>query len=207
MLLIYTVIVFSVLVYRVTDIRERWLQPMLICAPVLAIAWMETRLNLVRLRWLLSLAAVVMLSVSAMIPGRILLAENYQRTEPLNKPYDVMARALQPALTQTGMIVTDTHLLAGNLRLNLPEKTFVTPESASLFADKGRPRALVWDATPSLKRKRQQSMDILPLPENLRAFAAQMGVTNLDETQIRYFSSTFKFHKSRQMKVGLLLLP
>jgi 4-amino-4-deoxy-L-arabinose transferase-like glycosyltransferase len=205
--IIYSVMILAVLAFRVTDIRDRWLQPILICAPVLAIALLQTRMNATRLKWLLAVASVVMLVVSVMIPGRIIFAENYQRTEPLNKPYDVMARALQPALTQTGMIVADTHLLAGNLRLNLPEKTFVTPESASLFADKGRPRALVWDATPSLKRKRRQSLDILPLPENLRAFAAQMGVTNLDETQIRYFSSTLKFHKSRQMKVGLLLLP
>jgi 4-amino-4-deoxy-L-arabinose transferase-like glycosyltransferase len=207
LVIIYAVMIFSVLVFGVTDIRERWLQPMLICAPVLAIALMETRLNLARLRWLLSLAAIGMLVVSVMIPGRIIFAEKYQRTQPLNKPYDVMARALQPALMQTSVIVADGHLLAGNLRLNLPEKTFMTPRSASLLGDKGRPRALVWEATPSPKRKRQQSLDMLPLPENLRALAAQTGVTNLDEMQIQYFSATFKFHRSRQMKVGLLLLP
>jgi len=209
LLVVYVALLFAVLVVGVSDIRERWLQPMLVCAPVLAVTLVRERLNASRLKIVLALAAVVMIGVIAAVPGRILLAERLQRTEPLNRPYPTLARQLRTRLGSAPLVVADTRLLAGNLRLNLPGwHIFVTPDLAALLADPRQPCVVVWDAMPR-KAIVGPATDFVPAgpPEPLREFARQRGVENPDPSRMEFISATFQYHRQRQMWVGVLELP
>jgi 4-amino-4-deoxy-L-arabinose transferase-like glycosyltransferase len=211
LLISYALIVIAIIALRISEVRDRWLQPILISSPLLAIAWLQSRLNLARLRCLLAIAGVVMVLVTVALHGRILWAERLHRTQPWNRPYDALAQQLKPAIAPAATVLTDTTLLAGNLRMNIPGKIFTTPELAPLFAPtlEGRDAlvqvALVWDAggdAAARKSARNQSRD-WPPPDNLADFANRAGI-QLDPAHANYFSATFKFHKTRQMNLGLI---
>src|SRR5262249_29982186 len=51
LLISYGLIVLAIVVFRISNVRDRWLQPILICSPVFAIAWLQSRVNAVRLKW------------------------------------------------------------------------------------------------------------------------------------------------------------
>jgi 4-amino-4-deoxy-L-arabinose transferase-like glycosyltransferase len=205
----YALIVLAIIVFRISDVHDRWLQPILISSPLLAIAWLQPRLAAARLKCIVALACVVMIAVTVSLHARIIFAERWGRTQPWNRPYDALAQQLKPTLAAASTVLTDTTLLAGNLRLNLRDKICTTPELAGLFAPTNTgPVALVWDAggdPAARKSTRNQSRD-WPPPDNLAQFAGRAGGA-LDPAQARYFSATFKFHHIRQMKLGVISLP
>lgn len=201
----YGLIVVAIVVLRISEVRDRWLQPVLICSPVLAIALVQERLSLARLKWLLAVAIVAMVTVTVGLYGRIIWAEKWHRTQPWNRPYDALAHELMGAIAPASTVMTDSTLLAGNLRLQIPNKIFTTPELSRLFVETNNETALVWDAggDPAARKSvRLQSRD-WPPPDNLSDFAARVGI-NLDPARAQYFSAVFKYHKSREMKLGAI---
>jgi hypothetical protein len=172
----------------------------------LAIAWLQDRLDAARLKWILALAITAMVAVMVSLSGRIILAERMARTQPWNRPYDALAAQLKGPIASDSTVMTDTTLLAGNLRMNIPDKIFTPPELAGLFSQTNSQFALVWEAgtdAPSNKSVRKQSRD-WPPPRNLVDFAGKEG-TKLDEAQAQYFDALFKYHKTRRMKVGVIV--
>jgi 4-amino-4-deoxy-L-arabinose transferase-like glycosyltransferase len=208
LLVSYALIILAIVVFRISDVHDRWLQPILISSPLLAIAWLQRRLNATRLKWLVAIAGIVMVLVTIALYGRILWAERMHRTQPWNRPYDTLAQQLKPTLAPVSTVLTDTTLLAGNLRLNLPGKIFTTPELAGIFAPaNSSPIALVWDAgggPAARKSTRSQTRD-WPPPDNLAQFAERTGLA-LNPAQAQYLSATFKYHTTRQMKLGALVV-
>jgi 4-amino-4-deoxy-L-arabinose transferase-like glycosyltransferase len=194
LLAIYALIAIGILFFRTTELHERWLQPLLINSPVLVITLLQQHLDRARLKCILFLAVAVMVAVSIVIPGRILLGERLHRTEPLNRPYDELARQLQQPLANISMVAVDNRLLGGNLRLSLPEKTYFTPDIAPIFLLPGRSCALAWDASVATNA-----------PKALIDFANRYGFGDLTNSPPRYFSATFKYHRTRQMRIGVLL--
>jgi len=202
----YGIIVLAIVVLRISEVRDRWLQPILVGSPVLAIAWLEDRLDAARLKLILALAFAVMVLVTGALHGRIIWAERMGRTQPWNRPYDALAAQLKSPLAPVSTVITDTTLLAGNLRMNMPDRIFTPPELAGLFSQGNHPVALVWEAgtdAPAGKSARKQSRD-WPPPANLVDFADKAGM-KLDETQAQYFDALFKYHKTRRMKIGIIV--
>jgi hypothetical protein len=208
LLVSYALIVLAIIVFRISDVHDRWLQPILISSPLLAVAWLQPRLNAARLKWLVGIAGIVMVLVTIALHGRILWAERLHRTQPWNRPYDALAQQLKPALAPATTVLTDTTLLAGNLRLNIRDKIFTTPELAGLFAPTNNPRiALVWDAggDPAARKSTRNQTRDWPPPDNLAQFAERTGLT-LSPAQAQYFSAVFKYHHARQMKLGAIMV-
>ena len=199
LLVSYGLIVLIILIFRITEVRDRWLQPILIYAPVLAIALLQHRMDALRLKFILATAAIVMIAVTVALYGRVIWAEPLHRTQPWNRPYDTLAQQLKPAIEPASAVVTDTLLLAGNLRVNLPNKIFATPEVAALFIPTNSGLVLVWDAgdSPPLLPPSHRGP-----PPRLITFAQSAGI-DLNFARAQYFTATFKYHRTRQMKVGV----
>jgi hypothetical protein len=206
LLVSYGLIVLAIIVLRISDIRDRWLQPLLISSPVLAIAWLQNRLAASRLKWILALAITAMVVVTAALHGRIIWAEQLQRTQPWNRPYDALATELKGSIGSASTVMTDTTLLAGNLRLNIPDKIFTIPELAPLFTQQTNNVALVWDAgsDPTGKKNTHKPTHDWPPPDNLTEFAEKSGM-KLDPAQAQYFDAVYKYHKTRRMKIGVVV--
>jgi 4-amino-4-deoxy-L-arabinose transferase-like glycosyltransferase len=203
----YGLIVLAILIFRISDVRDRWLLPILVTSPVLAVVWLQHRLDAGRLKWIFGIGSAVMVLATFALEGRIIWAEQLHRTQPWNRPYDALAQEMKSTLAPASAVITDTTLLAGNLRLQLPDKTFTPPELAGLFTESNATIAFAWDAggdSEARKNTRLQARD-WPPPDNLSDFAMKTGL-GLKETQARYFSATFKYHKTRQMKAGTLVI-
>lgn len=201
LLISYGLIVLTILIFRVSEIRDRWLQPILICSPLLAIALLQHRLDAIRLKSILVIAAIVMIAVPIALYGRIIWAERLHRTQPWNRPYDALAQQLKPAVEPAATVVTDTTLMAGNMRLKIPNQTFTPPELAALFVHTNTGLVFIWDAG--------DSPPMLPPshrgpPPSVINFAQSAGI-GLNFEGAQYFTATFKFHRTRQMKVGVVV--
>lgn len=194
-LFILGLLVFLVVAFRANGFRERWLQPLLVCAPVLAVAWLREQLNAERLRWLTLLGLGVMAVIALCIPGRIIFIERLKREEPLSRPYAELARQMASALPKDTLLVSDTIVLGGNLQLALPEQRAATPALAKMLGEERAHCAIVWDA----------NLRDLP-PKALAAWAQQAGSKGRAPAPPQYYTATYKFHHTRQFRVGLMLL-
>jgi len=205
LLISYGLILLTILIFRVTEIHDRWLQPILIYSPIFGITLLQHRLDSIRLKSILAIAAVVAIAVPVALYGRIIWAERLHRTQPWNRPYDALTEQLKPSLEPAAAVVTDTTLMAGNLRLNIPNKIFTPPELTSMFVQTNNGFTLVWEAgddAPS-KSSARNGPRYWPPPKNLVQFAEKAGL-NLNPYRAQYFTAKFKYHQTRQMKVGVL---
>lgn len=131
--------------FQVTQIKERWLQPVLYAAPILAALWLSWRASKERLLAVAGIAMVFAILVLAMIPARTVLAPAIGRTNALNSPYDAFAAQIRAAGFETGGILASFNLLGGNLGLQFPDSTVVTPEYPNFALPAGKPLLLVWE--------------------------------------------------------------
>lgn len=187
-------LVVLVLGFRIGGIRDRWLQPVLVFAPVLAIAVLRDRLDPLRLKRLAAVSGLVMLVVIVGLPGRILVAEKLHRNEFLTHPYRQIARQMAEAIPESSRVQTPSRLLAGNLRLHLPDRLFVSFDADSLFANNQEPCFVAWDTEGS---------DQLPYVVRLWLEWHRPG-TGLPAGAIRYFTAPYQYHQQRQMRVALV---
>ena len=184
-----------VLLAHSTGFKDRWFQPILTALPVVAAALVETRLTSKRLYWMCGISTAVMVAVAIALPGRLLVAERLHREEPLTRPYAQLAGQIAPLIPGNSLVICDTRLLAGNLRLGLPNALVLPPELSPLMKTRQAHCLLVWDAT----------RDEAP-PPALLAWRMQFAPQASGDIGPRFFSATYRFHKSKQYCLGLLQL-
>ncbi|HWI40629.1 MAG TPA: glycosyltransferase family 39 protein, partial [Verrucomicrobiae bacterium] len=184
----------AVLLSGATNIRERWLLPALIFAPVISVSLFRRHIDRQSMSRVYALAAAIMVVVSVGHPARVVLAEKWNRTERLNIPYRSLASQLEAPLSGVGLVITDTTPIAGNLRLNLPGKSYSPHHLAVMLAPEAERFALVWDAS------RRDAP-----PDRVLKYLRQMGV-ELPPSEVRYVSSVQRFHQTKPVRVGYALV-
>jgi hypothetical protein len=85
------------------------------------------------------------------------------------------------------------NLLAGNLRLNLPNRLIVSCDLVDLFPSANTSCFLVWDAT------RREAP-----PESLQAWMPKTALAKAGEGQPQYFTAVYRHQPSKQLRLGLL---
>lgn len=186
------VILVLFMIVRPTGFRERWFQPVMVVTPVLAVAFLSHRLDRIRLKRVAIAAMVVMATVLVGIPARVVLHKGDFR---LLYPYDALAAQLRPMLPEDAFLVGEDNLLAGNLRVTMPQRTVLSPQLAGLIEPTQRHCILVWDA-----RKRK-----LPRGE-LRRWAEQFEPGALDRGEPQYLTAPCKYNSPNLMTLGVMVL-
>lgn len=182
-----------VLVAHATGFRERWFQPLLITLPIGAVTLVQERITPFRLKCVAFLSLSVMLGVALAMPGRLFLAERLRREEPLTRPYARLATDLRAVIPSGSLVVCDTQLLAGNLHLGLPKVTLLNLELLPLFP-KSYPHCFVaWDA------RRNDAV-----PETLSNWLKTTKPSTADLAAPRYLSETYRYHSTKQFRLGYL---
>lgn len=121
-------VLLVVLIFKVTYVKDRWLQPLLFATPL----WFFSRLEADRISQkkiyhygLCGLfAAVVIYSAFTL---RIVAASNLDNFSRMNYPFQQMAADIRSQGFSQGLIVTDKRFLAGNILLQFPESTAIIP--------------------------------------------------------------------------------
>ncbi len=189
------VLLLLVLCARATGFKERWFQPLLICLPVLAVSLVQQRLEGLRLKWIVATSLLVMVAVLVVMPGRLVAAERLNREEPLTRPYSELAARIRQTIPDNALVVCDTRLLAGNLRLGLPQGRVLPTELVPLMGGGRTHCVIVWDAR----------RDDAP-PEHLRKWAERFGSGTIKDRSQQYFAARYQHHETKQYRLGLMQL-
>src|SRR4029078_4314058 len=120
--ILFVLVVLTVLIGKVTQFKDRWLQPIFICSPIFLIALLRDCLDRVRLKFALTLGLIISVGMSVSASGRLFFTEKRGRRDVLNAPFRKFAADLKPSVENAGFILAGDYWLAGNLRLWFPEK-------------------------------------------------------------------------------------
>ncbi|MBM9519291.1 glycosyltransferase family 39 protein [Desulforhopalus vacuolatus] len=174
-LIFLLLLLIVVLSFKVTYVKDRWLQPMLFCAPI----WFFSRLTAAqvtakRFRVFFGLGILAMAGVYIAFTLRIVGAGWYgenSKFSRMNYPFPAMATTLRAAGFDGGLILTNKRFLAGNMLLLFPHSTALIPgygfekQLSEQQAAGYKKVLLVWMPSESPK-----------IPEELRRYAEKMGV-------------------------------
>jgi hypothetical protein len=185
-----------ILVFEVTQLKGRWLLPLLYGAPMAVVVWSSWRLPSSRLKAALAVSGLCAVLIVIMLPVRTVVGPMFGRTNPLNEPYEALAEKIRTTGFKKGSILASYNLLGGNLRLQFPNSTVLTPEYPKFVLPKSGPYLLVWEAGAKQ-----------PAPEKLvRLFALATG-QSLPQLEPYYFASNHYFSTNAPMRIGIALLP
>lgn len=146
LLAIALLVLAGILILGPTNFKDRWFQPILVCAPVLLAVWPLKAWDAASLRWLRRLTVLVMAAIALVIPGRVLLAGKLGKIERLNFPLPELGRTLNTRIPPGVVILADTSFLAGNMRLAMPDRRVI---SRAWGDPDGQPCCIVWAARKS----------------------------------------------------------
>jgi len=190
-----------VVLFKVTEFRDRWLQPLFVAIPIFIVGAVRDALNLPRLRTLGLLAATASCAVVILAPGRLYLTE--WRTakrgahDALNAPFRKFAADLKTRAENADFILSGSYWVGGNLRLWFPDKHIFSPGPGLAPLDinfPGQKCLIVWNAD-------QRTVPPQELIEFANAF------TGSDEKLTPTFiEEKWKYHQNKMMRLGVLLL-
>lgn len=133
LLLLYTIATFIsvfivILITQSTNIKERWLQPFLFLTPMLL--FLMTDLKEVARKQIqiyiatgLSFCAIVLL----LIPLRVIFVDLNKKPHRENYPFVELAREIEKAGFDRGLILTEDKFVGGNLKLQFQDSMVITP--------------------------------------------------------------------------------
>jgi hypothetical protein len=152
-----------VLFFRVTHLKDRWMQPILFATAIYLPLLLRQQLGGKGMRRLLAVAVAVALVILTLLPARTLLASHLKGRNQLNAPFDHFSEALQQAGFDGGNIAAGNRWLGGNLRLRFTTSSVFVPELPAPPTHPEAPWLVVWDAT----RKTEIPAELRQLCENL----------------------------------------
>ena len=185
------IIVLGIIISGATNCRNRWLQPLVIPAPILVAAWCQQQLSRRRLKIILLLAVAIAGVVAIAAPGRILLTDRFRKGEALNTPFKDLADQLKQPLANVPILYCAETAMAGNLRIWFPDKIITAPATTNLHPP-SFPCALVWD--PSMRG-------------SAPFLAGAAHLTGSSPASAIYVEERLKYHQSKTMRLGLLRPP
>lgn len=109
-----------------SNIKNRWLQPLLFFVPLLLVMR-----GISRQRVFIGIGLAMMLITALFLPGRTLFASSTGKTARPNLPYFQIGESLREKAGVPDVILSPNELLAGNLRLVFPDTRIEVVQSNS----------------------------------------------------------------------------
>ena len=138
-----------VVAFRVTHLRERWLQPLLLALPILLAGRIRPQWESRGVTALIALAGASAATVWLVSGATVLGASLLGRAHNLNIPYPALAEELRRAGFHQGAIFAADTRIGGNLRLHFPRSRVLIPESPSGERPAAGQTLIVWAANAS----------------------------------------------------------
>jgi 4-amino-4-deoxy-L-arabinose transferase-like glycosyltransferase len=194
LLIIFCIAIASVLLVKVTEFKDRWLQPLFIILPVFVIVTASRTLSQNHIKRVLWLSLTVSIVVGFAASGRLLFTENRGRRDVLNAPFGAISRDLAPMAANCDFMVSGDYWLAGNLRLRFPSKRAYSPDLLPAGFAAGNRCLVTWE----VGRKDE------PPPDLVRF--AQEFTGDRDLPTPGYVEELWKYHHSRMLRIGYWVL-
>lgn len=125
-----------------SQVKERWLTPVLFAVPLLALLRWPARVNARRLGWMACLAGAVLIGVLAGLQWNWRIGDG--EPPPQSEPFAPLADRLAAG---ADVVLAENEWIGGNLLLRAPELRVLTPENHRLGIEASPPATLVWRAS------------------------------------------------------------
>lgn len=191
--IIMTLVAVCVIFLHITNFRGRWFQAILVVVPILLATQVRSRLEASRLKLLVGCSLFVAGLVLILLPGRIVFGETLRHEEPLHFPYAALAAQMKDSLRPETVVVTQDHVLAGNLRLALQPRRVVTTESMDELRPDPQHLAFVWSL-----RKAETA------PTALTDCAEKMGT--VDWSQAKHVSADYLYYRRKRGTLAFVVM-
>jgi len=114
-----------------SNIKSRWLQPLLFFVPILFVIW-----GIAKPRIFIGIGLAMMLATALLLPGRTLTASMTGIVARPNLPYMQIGEKLRDTTGIPDVIISPQELLAGNMRLVFPNTRTEVVRSKSELRDR-----------------------------------------------------------------------
>lgn len=193
----FVILLLVVLLFKVTYVKDRWLQPLLFVVPILFFSRVPLeKITPGRYKGFLTVIGITAVTVYLAFTIRVTGASYIDRFSRMNYPFSPMAEDIRSAGFDSGLIISNNRFLAGNMHLQFPTSPAFVPEYhfEDLPSNQGFTAAIViWDA------------DRYPaIPEGLPSLLKEKYHIIASEQQINYYKHTYKFGRTEQVKLAVM---
>lgn len=188
--------IVAVLACRVTRIPDRYLIPIFVFVPALSIALFQKQVTTGKVKVILGLAAVLMLSVYVQLFLKVINSEPGNGRESLTLPFEELRPQISACLADVPAVIAEPDLIAGNLRKIMPNKACATPALARIFIPKEKRFAVAWEAG----EKRDNEF-----PDSLASYISAHGLVPAG-TVTNYFSAPYKYNRDKNFTLAVFIV-
>lgn len=187
-----------ILLFEVTYVKDRWLQPLLFVVPILLFARLDQNdISPRRRTWYLTTIAVAAVAVYLALVIRVVGAERMAKFCRLNYPIAAIAEQLERDGFDHGLIVSDDRFLAGNLSLAFPDSVAIIPGYGfAALAPPASRLAVVWKVS-------QNNQDV---PKILQDFLKTHFGSTPDTLPIDTVTARYLYSENATVTFAIILL-
>jgi 4-amino-4-deoxy-L-arabinose transferase-like glycosyltransferase len=196
----FIVLLIFVLLFKVTYVKDRWLQPLLFAVPIFFFSRVPVeKITRGRSKAFLSVTVVAAMAVYIAFTLRVTAASYINAFCRMNYPFSAMAEDIRQTGFNSGLIISDNRFLAGNMHFQFPQSPALVPEYRfeNLPATQGYNNGIViWmaDKSPAI-------------PEKISLFLSEKYAINVKDHEIKYFVHTYKFGRTETVKLAVMPIP
>ena len=193
------IVLVAVLASRATEVKERWLQPILFLLPLALMILVEPRLNRLREAFLIAISAGIGIILMAAMAVGYLLPDLHGGPFRATAPFAALADDIHRLGFDQGYVLAADHYIAGNLGLHLPGSVVAEPEYGLWPLAAGEKPAPVLLAWPGGRERP---------PKALRALFAQLcGPDALGEPAVTPLSEPYEHASEQRYELAVALVP
>ena len=200
LLILFAVLIIIVLLFKVTYVKDRWLQPVLFTAPIFFFSRLDpAAISSKKFKTYLGIILLAALSVYSAFTLRVVGASMLQSFCRLNYPFNVMAEDMRKSGFTDGLIVSNNRFLAGNLHFRFPTSTAIIPDyrfEALIEKDRYSFMAIVWKADESQT-----------LPVGLDSYLQEKFSIHGADFPVNYFNHPYLFARTETVTLAAIFVP
>ncbi len=122
------ILLFVILLFKVSYVKDRWLQPLLFPAPIFFFAHLDKKyITPKRIRYYLGTCVLAAIIIYSAFTFRILGASWINNFSRMNYPFPQLTKQITSMGFTGGIILTNKRFLAGNMLLQFPDSVAIIP--------------------------------------------------------------------------------
>lgn len=200
MFFLVLVLFIVVIAFKVTYVKDRWLQPLLFATPIFFFARLNPELiTAKRFKVFLWIAAAAALGIYLAFTFRVAGASYTGHFPRMNYPFEAIADDMRRLGFNNGPIISDDRFLAGNLHFRFPESTALIPRYhfEKLVDHTGYSHiAILWKAPEETG-----------MPLRLRMFLKKTYKIRASTYPVHYLKHNYLYARDETVTLGFVLLP
>jgi len=199
-LIFLVTLLFVVVSFKVSYVKDRWLQPLLFATPLIFFSGVELKeMNEKAYNRFLLVVVIAAIGIYTAFTLRVVgapLTQNYSR---LSYPFTTLAAGIRQAGFSGGLIISDNRFLAGNMLFQFPNSQALIPDynfEKIPHSPTSTKAAVIWkaDASPNI-------------PAKLVTFLKKRYDFNPTNHPVSCYEQPYKYNSSDTVKLGVLQFP